>query len=107
MKGKCSNCWNLPFSDFFVSCLKECLNFNLSVFGKQCNITLIYPSPSQLSEKFETFLSNFELLLDYIANRNPFVSVVIGDFNARSKIGVLVIKQLMKTKKLESLTLQC
>ena len=47
-----------------ISCLKECLNFNLSVYGKQCNITLIYRSPSQSSEEFDTFLSNFELLLD-------------------------------------------
>ena len=75
--------------DFFpikvnnVSCLKECLNFSLSVHGRQCNITLIYCSPSQSSEEFDTFLSNFELLLDYIANRNPFVSIIIGDFNAR------------------------
>ena len=67
-----------------VSCLKECLNFSLSVYGKQCNITLIYLSPSQSSEEFGTFLSNFELLLDYIANGNPFVSLIICDFNAKS-----------------------
>ena len=70
------------------------LNFNLSAYRKQCNITLIYRSPSQSSEEFDTFLSNFELLLDYIANCNPFVSqffdlalkspiIIIGDFNAR------------------------
>ena len=44
-----------------------------------CNITLIYCSPSQSSEEFDTFLSNFEFLLDYIANRNPFVSIIIGE----------------------------
>ena len=60
----------------------ECLNFSLSVHGKQCNITLIYRSPSQSSEEFDIFLSNFELLLDYITNRNPFVSIM--HFNARS-----------------------
>ena len=31
------------------------------------NITLIYRSPSQSRVEFDTFLSNFELLLDYIA----------------------------------------
>ena len=71
---------------------------NRSVDKKQCNITLIYCSPSQSLEKFDTFLSNFELLLDYIANRNPFVSIIIGDLNARSNKGVLVIKQIMKAK---------
>ena len=47
-------------------------------------ITLIYRSPSQSSEEFDKFLSNFELLLDYIANRNLFVSRIIRDSNARS-----------------------
>ena len=37
-----------------------------------------------------------------IANRNPFVNIIIGDFNARSKIGVLVIKHLMKVKSLNT-----
>ena len=68
----------LPIKVNKISCLKECLNFSLSIYGKQCNITLIYRSPSQSSEEFDTFL------LDYIANRNPFVSIIIGDFNARS-----------------------
>ena len=85
-----------------ISCLKECLNFSLSVYGKQCNITLIYCSPSQSSEEFDTFLSNFEFLLDYIANRNPFVSIIIGEVNQGQTIGVIVIKQLIKSKKFNS-----
>ena len=60
--------------------MKECLNFSLSLHGKECNVTLIYRSPSQSSEEFDTFLSNFELLLDYIANGNPFVSIITGDY---------------------------
>ena len=36
----------LPIKVNNVSCLRECLNFSLSVHGKQCNITLIYRSPS-------------------------------------------------------------
>ena len=76
----------LPIKVNNISCLKKCLNFSLSVYRKQCNITLIHRSPSQLSEEFDTFLSNFEFLLDYIANRNPFVSIIIGDFNTRSKL---------------------
>ena len=59
----------LPIKVNNVSCLKECLNFNLSVYGKQCNITLIYRSPSQSSEEFGTFLLTFKLSIDYIANR--------------------------------------
>ena len=74
----------LPIKVKYISCLKECLNFSLSVYGKRCNITLIYRSRSQSSEEVDTFLSNFEFLLDYIANLNPFVSIIIGDFNAKS-----------------------
>ena len=59
----------------------EYLNFNLSVNGKQCNITLIYRSPSQSSDDFHTFLKKFELLLDNIENRNPFVSLIFDNFN--------------------------
>ena len=57
----------LPIKVNNISCLKECLNFSLSVYGKQCNITLIYRSPSQSSEEFDKCLSNFGFLLDYIA----------------------------------------
>ena len=53
----------LPIKVNNISCLKKCLNFSLSVYGKQCNITLIHLSPIQLSEEFDTFLSNFEFLL--------------------------------------------
>ena len=94
----------LPIKVTNVSCLKKCLNFSLSVHGKQCNITLIYRSPGQSSEESDTFLSNFELLIDYIANRNPFVS--IGDFNARSNNWCSSDKTTYEGKKLESLTSQ-
>ena len=54
-----------------VSYLKEYLN--LSVNGKQSNVILIYCSPSQSSEEFQAFLTNFELLLD-----NVFTNVKTG-----------------------------
>ena len=90
----------LPIKVNNISCLKECLNFNLGVYGKQCNITFIYCSPGQSSEEFDKFLSNFELSLDYIANRNPFVSIIIGDFNARSNNWRSSDKKNMKAKNL-------
>ena len=87
--------------------MKECLNFSLRVYGKQCNITLIYRSPSQSSEEFDTFLSNSELLLDYIANRNPFVCIIVGDFNANLNNRCSSDKTTYEGQKLESLTSQC
>ena len=73
----------LPMKVNNISSLKECLNLSLNVYEKQCNTTLIYGSPSQSSKEFDTFLLNFELLLDYTAAG-----------------GVLVIKQVMKAKNL-------
>ena len=70
-----------------VSYSKQCLNFIVSVNEKQCNITLIYRSPSQSSEELQTIFKKFEFLLDNILCKVK-------------KIGVLVIKQLMKTKTL-------
>ena len=40
--------------------------------------------PSQSYSEFCLFLSNFEKLLSNINKRKPFLSVIIGDFNARS-----------------------
>ena len=97
----------LPIKVNNISCLKECLNFSLSEYGKQFNITLIYRSRSQSSEEFDKFLSNFEFLLDYIANRNPFVSIIIGDFNARSNNWCSSNKTTYEGKKFDSLTFQC
>ena len=73
----------------------------------QCNITLVYCSLRQSSEEFDTFLSNFELLLDYIANRNLFVSIIIGDFNVRLNNWCSGDKTTYEGKKIESLTSQC
>ena len=90
-----------------ISCLKECLNFSLSVYGKQCNIILIYCSTSQSSEEFDKIFSNFQFLLGYIANRNPFLSIIDGDFNARSNNWCSSYKTTYEGKKLASLTSQC
>ena len=75
----------LPIKVNNVSYLTESLNFNLSGNGKQCNFDLSFTKSSQSLEGFQTFITIFELLLDNIANRNAFVSIIIGDFNARSK----------------------
>ena len=35
-------------------------------------------------EQFETFIKNFELNLELIFTKNPYLTVVIGDFNVKS-----------------------
>ena len=59
---------------------------------------VIYRSLSQSSEELDTYVPNVELLLDNIATRKMFVSIIICDFNTKSKNGVLKIKRLTKAK---------
>ena len=35
-------------------------------------------------EEFETFVSNLELKLESIFNKNPYLTAVIGDFDGKS-----------------------
>ena len=35
-------------------------------------------------EEFETFVKNPELNLEFIFNKNPYLTVVIDEFNAKS-----------------------
>ena len=47
-------------------------------------VSVIYRSPSQNNCEFDSFLLNFEQLLSDISTRKPTVSIITGDFNARS-----------------------
>ena len=68
---------NLPY-------LQEVLLLELNDQNKNVIISNLYHSPSQKSEEFESFLTNFEHFLSDINARNPSVSVILGNFNARS-----------------------
>ena len=52
--------------------------------NKKLILSVIYRSPSQINSEFDLFLSNFGKLLSDINERKPFLSVITGDFNARS-----------------------
>ena len=51
---------------------------------KNYNFLVLYRSPSQSQDDFETFLKNLELNLDIILPNNPSFSVVLGGFNIKS-----------------------
>ena len=56
------------------------------MIGKKiCNFLTLYRSPSQNQDDFQAFIDNLEMNLESLAQRNPFLMVVIGDFNAKSK----------------------
>ena len=65
--------------------LQECINFEIKIADKLCNFISLYRSPSQSKNEFESFADNLELNLDSVAFRNPYLMVVLGDFDAQTK----------------------
>ena len=75
----------LPLQIISVNYLPECVNFEIMIGNKICNFITLYRSPSQNQDDFQAFIDNLEMNLETLAQRNPFLMVVIGDFNAKSK----------------------
>ena len=67
-----------------ITMLHECINLEITTDGKLCTLICLYRSPSQNMEEFETFVKNLELNLESIFNKNPYLTIFIGDFNAKS-----------------------
>ena len=65
--------------------LHECINLEITVDGKLFNLICLYRSPNQNMEELEMFVKNLELNLEFIFSKNPYLSVVIGNFNAKSR----------------------
>ena len=57
----------------------------MNVNNKKGYTAVLYRSPSQTNTVFNDFLSNFEKLLQELSALNPDFSIILGDFNARSK----------------------
>ena len=75
---------SLPFRVINVKYLQESISFELRIGGNCCRFSCLYRSPSQTQDEFEIFLKNFELTLDKIHENNPFMTIVLSDFNAKS-----------------------
>ena len=63
--------------------LQECLNIEFSIRKKICRLISLYRSPSQNQEEFNTFLDNLESNLETASLSNPFLTILIDDFNAK------------------------
>ena len=75
---------SLPFRVIDICFLQECIIFEVLI-GKQCNFVTLYRSPSQGQDEFDSFSKNLEIPLGKLALNNPFMLVVIGNFNVKSK----------------------
>ena len=75
---------SLPLKVIDIQLLNKCINSEIRIGGKLCSFLCLYRSPSQTRDIFETFADNFELTLDSIINKNPFLIVALGNFNAKT-----------------------
>ena len=74
----------MPLNVIDIQLLNECINFEIRISGKLRSFLCLCRSLSQTGDIFETFADNFELTLDIIINKNPFLIVALGDFNAKT-----------------------
>ena len=75
---------SLPLKVLDIQLLQECINFEIKIADKICNFISLYRSPSQSKYEFESFADNHELNLHSFVQRNPYLIVVLGDFNAQT-----------------------
>ena len=75
---------SLPIKILNINYLQERSCFDQKIGSKLCTIVPLYRSPSQSAKEFENFLNKLNLTMESITLKNPFLTVVIADFNARS-----------------------
>jgi len=67
-----------------LSYINEAILLEMDYNNKKIIVSVIYRSPSQSTQEFESFLNNLQKLLNEISKGKPSLSVITGDFNARS-----------------------
>ena len=76
------------------------------ISNKLCNFISLYRSPSQSSDEFENFVYNLDLTLEALTQKNSFLTVITGDFNAKSNKWCSTDKTTPEGAKLDNLTSQ-
>ena len=105
--GVCAYCKNfLPLRVLDIQYLHECINFELKIGDKLCYFVAFYRSPSQTQDEFEKFSDNLKLNLGTLSQKNPFLVVAIGDFNAKSKSWYISDSTTSQGNVLENITSQ-
>ena len=66
-----------------IQYLHECINIELKIGDKLCYIIALYRSPSQSQDEFEKFSVKLKLNVDSLVQKNPFLVVLVDDFNAK------------------------
>ena len=95
---------SLPLKILGIQYLHECTNFEIRTGGKLCRFVSLYRSPSQSQDDFESFANNFELNVDTATANNTFLTVVLGDFNAKSNLWFKGDKTTYEGSKIDVIT---
>ena len=74
---------SLPLKIKNIHYLQECINFEINIKDKLCNFISLYRSPNQSQDDFESFINDLEHNLDSVMVNNTFLTVILGDFNAK------------------------
>ena len=74
----------LPVRVINIPYLKEALLLEMNYNNKRVLGSVIYCSPSQNNSEFDSFPRSVDRLLSDIKKTKPFLSVITGDFNART-----------------------
>ena len=77
---------SLPLKIKNIHYLQECINFEIKIKDKLCNFISLYRSPNQSQDDFESFNNNLEYNLDSVMLNNPFLTVILCDFNVKSSL---------------------
>ena len=82
----------------------ECIICEVSIQNSKGYVGVVSRSLSQDSFEFEKFLSNFEKVLSHTTLCNSLITIILGDFNARSSVWWTRNKTTIERTKLNSLT---
>ena len=94
----------MPLKVNDVKYLHKCIIIKKKIRGKICKILSLYRSPGQNRDVFEKFLKNLELSIDHMADKNPYIRVVLGDFNAKSNLWYANDNKNVEESKIDILT---
>ena len=97
---------SLPLKIIGIHYLQECINFEIMIGGKLCRFVSLYRSPNQSEDDFESFANNFELNIDAVTANNPFLTVVLSDFNVKSNLWFKGDKTSYEGSKIDAITSQ-
>ena len=92
---------SLPLKILNILYLHQCINSEIRLGGKLNWPVSLYRSPSQSQDDFESFANSFELNIDIITADNKFLTVVLGDFNAKSNLWFICNKTTYEGSKVD------